>query len=69
MKRGADHNQEAETRWLEKRRKSGKGREDREEVPQGGTNKTTRGDLKGRRADLKGFENEVSDLKKGGLKL
>ena len=35
----------------------------------GGPNKTTRGDLKGRKADLKGSEEEVLDLKKGRLKL
>ena len=29
----------------------------------------TRGDLKGREADLKGSEKEVSDLEKGRLKL
>ena len=29
----------------------------------------TRGDLKGRKADLKGSEKEVSDLDKGELKL
>ena len=51
-----------------KRRKSTKSRKDREEVLKGGPNKTTRGGLKGRRADLKGSENEVSNLKKGKAK-
>ena len=52
-----------------KRRKSAKSGRDREEVLKGGPNKTTRGGLKGRRAYLKGSENEGSDLKKGRLKL
>ena len=52
-----------------KRRKSAKSGRDREEVLKGGPKKTTRGDLKGRKADLKGSEDEVSDLKKGRLKL
>ena len=69
LKRGADHSQEAEARWLEKRRKSAKSGKDREEVLKRGPNKMTRGDLKGRKADLKGSEEEVLDLKKGRLKL
>ena len=56
LKRGVDHSQEAEARWLEKRRKLEKSRKDREEVLKGGPNKTTRGDLKGRKVDLKGSE-------------
>ena len=65
LKRGADHSQEAEARWLEKRRKPEKSGKDREEVLKGGPNKMTRGDLKGRKVDLKGSEEEVSDRKKG----
>ena len=34
-----------------------------------GPNKTTRGDLKGKRADFNGSEREVTDLEKRGLKL
>ena len=68
LKRGAEHSQEAEARWLEKRRKSAKSGKDREEVLKGGPKKTTRGDLKGIRADLKESENEGSDLKKKWLK-
>ena len=45
-----------------KGKKSAKSRKDREEVLKRGPNKTTRGDLKGRKADLKGSEDEVSDL-------
>ena len=67
--RGADHSQETEARWLEKGGKSTKRRKDREEVLKGGPKKTTRGDLKGRKADLKGSEQEVSELEKGRLKL
>ena len=69
MKRGADHSQETEARWLEKERKSARTRKEREEFLKRGPNKTTRGDLKGREADLKGSEKEVSDLERGGLKL
>ena len=35
----------------------------------GGPNKTTRDDLKGRKADFKGSEREVTDLEKRRLKL
>ena len=52
-----------------KGKKLKKSRKDREEVLKRGPNKTTRGDLKGRKADLKGSEDEVSYLKKGRLKL
>ena len=50
-------------------RKSAKRGKDKEEVLKGGPNKMTTGDLKGRKVDLKGSEEEVSDLKKGRLKL
>ena len=51
---------------MEKRRKSAKSGNDREEVLKGGPKKTTRGDLKGRKADFKGSEREVTDLEKEG---
>ena len=69
LKRGADHSQETEARWLEKGRKSAKSGKDREEVLKRGPNKTTRGDWKGKEADFKGSEREVTDLEKRGLKL
>ena len=51
MKRGAEHNQEVEARWLEKRRKSAKRGRDKEEALKVDPKKTSRGDLKGRRDD------------------
>ena len=52
-----------------KRRKSAKSRKDREEFLKRGPKKSTRGDLKGRKDDLRGSDKEVADLEKGGLKL
>ena len=64
----------AEKRCRSQPRGRGKGAVKKEEIskkkkgqeggPKGGPNKTTRGDLKGRRVDLKGPEKEVSDLRK-----
>ena len=51
MKRGANHSQEVEARWLEKRRKSAKSKRDKEEALKVDPNKTSGGDLKGKRAD------------------
>ena len=51
LKRGVDHSQEAEARWLEKRRKSAKSRRGKEEALKVDPNKSSGGDLKGRRAD------------------
>ena len=52
-----------------KREEISKSKRGKEEALKGGPNKTTRGDLKGRKADLKGSEEKVSDLKKGRMKL
>ena len=49
-----------------KGRKLVKSRKDRGEALKGGPNKTTRGVLKGRKADLKGSKKEGSDLERGG---
>ena len=51
MKRGADHSQETEARWLEKRRKSAKSRRGKEEALKLDPNKSSGGDLRGRRAE------------------
>ena len=51
MKRGAEHSQEAEARWLEKRRKLAKSRRGKEEALKIDPNKSSGGDLKGRRDD------------------
>ena len=54
---------------LLKRGRSAKTRRDKAVALEMNPNKTTRGDLRGRRADLKGSEMEVSDLRKIRLKL
>ena len=46
--------------------KNGGGKGEAQKV---GPNKTTGGDLKGRKADFKGSEREVTDLEKRRLKL
>ena len=69
MKRGAENNKEVEARLLLQRRESGKGRREKEVTLENNPNKTKWGDLKGRRADLEGSENDVSDLKRKRLKL
>ena len=54
--------------WKRGRKLAQSGKE-REEVLKRGPNKTTRGDLKGRKVDFKGSEREVIDLEKRRLKL
>ena len=70
MKRGADHSQKIEARWLEKGRKSAKNGGGKVEALKVDPNKSAGGDLRGRRADFNGSEREVTNLeKKRRLKL
>ena len=69
MKNGAENIKEVEARLLLKRRRLAKNRRDKEAALEMNPNKTIGGDLKGRRADLKGSETEVSDLRKTRSKL
>ena len=69
MKRGVDHSQKTEARWLEKGRKSAKYGGGKVEALKVDPNKSSGGDLRGRRVDFNGSEREVKDLEKGRLKL
>ena len=69
MKRGAENSKEAKARLLLKRGRSAKQGRDKEVALEMNPKKTIQGDLKGGRANLKGSEREVSDLKRKRLKL